>query len=314
MSNDIEKNGGDIPRLLDEVVTCASIALHDSDSTGYPNLALMKLSAWHKAKGDTVNWFHPLGERYDRLYSSKVFTFSEANPYLPDDAERGGTGYRLPVTLPAEIEHICPDYDLYSIDYSMGFLTRGCIRHCEHCFVPAKEGAIREHADIEEFARHKKIVLMDNNVLAHSHGIAQIEKIASLGLSVDFNQGLDARLIDDGIARRLGAIKWLAPLRLACDGKGQIEAVRKAVELLRWHNVTPRRYFCYVLVKDIPDAIERVKFLKGMDVDPFAQPYRDPEGTEPTEEQKAFCRWVDMKAEYKSRTWEEYSDAHRLYR
>lgn len=291
-----------------------NIALHDSDKTNFPNLALMKLSSHYKAQGDDVGLFQPLlSKRYDRIFSSKVFTYTDEDPFLPVDAEKGGTGYGFDTTLPDNIEHICPDYNLYHINYSIGFLTRGCIRHCEHCIVPAKEGAIREHADIEEFARHKKVVLLDNNVLAHPHGLAQIEKIARLGLSVDFNQGLDAKLINDGIARRLGAVKWLAPLRLACDSKGQIEAVRKAIELLRWHNVTPRRYFCYVLVKDIPDAIERVKFLKGMNINPFAQPYRDREGTEPTDKQKHFARWVNHKAEFYSRTWEEYAETHKVY-
>jgi len=128
-----------------------------------------------------------------------------------------------------------------------------------------------------------------------------------LGLRVDFNQGLDARLIDDSITKLLSKVKWLNPVRLACDSQAMIEPVRKAVESMRWHNVTPRRYFCYVLVKDVDEAKDRVRFLKGIDVDAYAQPYRDKIGTEPTQEQKNFARWVDHKAEYKSRTWEEYS-------
>lgn len=286
------------------------IRLHDSDKKNFPNLALMKLSAHHKAQGDDVNWFHPLGDGFDRLYSSKVFTFTDEDPYLPEATERGGWGYGLPTVLPDAIEHLMPDYDLYALDYSVGFLTRGCIRHCEYCIVPKKEGDIREHADIEEFAKHKKVVLLDNNVLAHPHGIAQIEKISRLDIAVDFNQGIDARLIDDAIARLFSKVKWLAPVRLACDSKAQIDSIRKAVELLRWHNVTPRMYFCYVLIKDIDDAVERIRFLKGMSIVPFAQPYRDPKGTEPTDEQKHFARWVNMKAEFKSRTWEDYRRAH----
>jgi hypothetical protein len=123
---------------------------------------------------------------------------------------------------------------------------------------------------------------------------------------VDFNQGMDARLIDDGIARILGKIKWLSAVRLACDDKGQMDSIRNAVEHLRWHNVTPRRYFCYVLVKNIEDALERIRFLKGLDLDPFAQPYIDPKGTHPTKNQRQFARWVNMKSTYKSTTWEEY--------
>lgn len=288
------------------------IAMHDHENNGYPNVALMKLSAWHKANDDTVEWFNAMfAGSYDRVYSSKVFTWTKANPYLPSSADRGGTGHDISKTLPDEVEHICPDYALYACDKSYGFLTRGCIRKCHWCFVPEKEGEIRTHADIEEFTRHKNVVMMDNNVLACDHGIDQIDKIVRLGLKVDFNQGLDSRLIDDGIARRLAKLKWSHPLRLACDNVAMIEPIRKAVELLRWHNATPTRFFCYTLVNDIGDALERVKFLKGINVDPFCQPYRDAEGSEPTNEQKAFARWVNHKAEFKSRTWEEYA-AHKL--
>jgi len=143
-------------------------------------------------------------------------------------------------------------------------------------------------------------------VLAHPHGIEQIEKIAKLGLKVDFNQGLDARLIDDGIAKRLSNVKWIRHIRLACDTAAMIEPIRKAVELLRWHNANPAQLFCYVLVNDIDDALERVRFLKSMYVLPFAQPYRDPEGNEPTKKQRRFARWVNHKAIYKTTTWEDY--------
>lgn len=283
-----------------------NIGLHDADATSYPNLALMKLSAWHRREGDRVEWFAPLLGKYDRVYSSKVFTFTATDGYLPVTTERGGTGYTSDAVLPYDVEHTMPDYALYGCDYSMGFLTRGCPRKCSWCFVPAKEGDIKPHADVEEFTTHRDVVLMDNNVLAHPHGIEQIEKIAKLGLRVDFNQGLDARLINDGVARLLSRVKWRRPVRLACDHLRQMKAVHKAVELLRWHNVTPARYFCYVLVKDVADALERVRFLKGLRVDPFAQPYQDPEGTKPTIEQRHFARWVNHKAIFGSVSWDEY--------
>lgn len=284
------------------------IALYDSENNGYPNLALMKISAWHKKQGDDVTWFSPLlSNNYDVVYASKIFTWTTAYPYLPSKKiDSGGTGYDLGKVLPDYVEHICPDYSLYLCKKSYGFLTRGCLRKCPWCFVPKKEGEIRAHADIEEFARHKEVILMDNNVLAHDHGIKQIEKIAKLGLRVDFNQGLDARLIDNDIARRLSKIKFIDYVRLACDRAEMIEPIRKAVELLRWHNVSPARLFCYVLVTDIADALERVRFLKSMYVLPFAQPYRDTGGSGPTREQKAFARWVNCRQIYKTVPWEDY--------
>lgn len=286
-----------------------NIGLHD-DNTGFPNLALMKISAVHKANGDTVERFTALN-RYDRVYSSKVFTFTHVDGYLPEGTIKGGTGYGIYEDLPEETEHVCPDYDLYGAAYSMGFLTRGCIRQCKWCFVPSKEGQIRAHADVTEFLRHKDVVLLDNNVLAHEHGLAQIEKMAGLGVRVDFNQGLDARLIDDATARLLGRLKWLCPVRLACDSQAMIDPIRKAVELLRWHNVTPSQYFCYCLVQDVEEALERVRFLKGIYVYPFCQPFMDADGTPPTQEQKDFCRWVNHRAAFKSVIWEEYKGRDR---
>ncbi|MBF0308103.1 MAG: radical SAM protein [Magnetococcales bacterium] len=243
---------------------------------------------------------------YESVYSSKIFSFTDNDPYLPKGALLGGTGYGSAETLPEEIEHSMPDYALYGINYSMGFATRGCIRNCTWCVVPSKEGEISAHAEIEEFLAHKDLVLLDNNILAHEHGLREIEKIAKLGLRIDINQGLDARLIDNNIAKLLSRVKWLKPLRLACDHSSQIRTLQKAVTLLRWHNVTPRRYSVYVLVDDVSDALERVMFLKGMDLDPFAQPYLD--GTnKPSEMAAAFARWVNHKAIFKSVTWEEYS-------
>ena len=284
------------------------IGLHDSDRTDFPNLALMKLSFFHKKAHDDVEWFNPARAHiYDRIYSSKVFTWSKEPFQLPEGKTfKGGAGDNNMRRLSDYIEHLCPDYSLYGFPISMGFLTRGCIRECSWCIVPKKEGKIHEHADIEEFLRHDKAILLDNNVLAHEHGIRQIEKIVRLKIKVDFNQGLDARLIDRQTAKLLSKVKWLKPLRLACDSKGMIQHVQKAVEYLRWENTTPSRFFVYVLVDDVMDAVERVRFLKSMNLDPFAQPYRDPSGGESTQEQRDFARWCNHKAIFKTCSWEEY--------
>jgi len=142
--------------------------------------------------------------------------------------------------------------------------------------------------------------------LAHDHGITQIEKIVKMGLKVDFNQGLDAKLIDKNIAKLLSKVKWLAPLRLACDSIKNVPDIQKAIKLLRWYDVTPRNYFVYVLVTNIDDAIEIIKFLKGMAVTPFAQPYRDFKGTKPPREQRDFARWVNTHKHFYKCTWNEY--------
>lgn len=273
----------------------------------FPNLALLKLASWHRRKGDSVSWYVE-GQHFDKVYVSKVFTFTKS-PDLPENAILGGTGFGDYGALPDEIEHACPDYAFGGVDFSLGFLTRGCPNACGWCIVPRKEGQIRGHADIEEFARHRNVILMDNNVLASDFGIDQIEKMGRLGLRVDFNQGLDARRIDESIAKRLSKLRWMKPLRLACDTKAQIPHIQKAVKLLREAKVTPRAYFCYVLVKDIEDAHERVMFLRSIGVDAFAQPYRDfSTNKEPTWMQKQYARWVNHKALHKSVSWEKYID------
>lgn len=283
------------------------IGLHDSDNTGFPNLALMKLSAYLRKEGHQTE-VYSTGKKYDRVYSAKVFSFTAQCEHLPTDCIKGGTGYGdYSVVLPSKVEHILPDYSLYGADFSLGFITRGCPNKCSWCIVPNKEGVIRSHSDVSEFIAHKDVVLMDNNVLAIDHGIDQIRKLIKLGVRVDFNQGIDARRVDANIARLLSQLKWLHPVRFACDTLSQMESVQKAVTLLRWNNCTPRRYFVYVLVKDIDDAIERIQFLKGLDLDPFAQPYRDfSTNVEPTQEQKDLARWCNHKAIFKTVSWEEY--------
>lgn len=295
-----------------------NIGLIDVDSK-IPNLALMKISAWHKAWGHTVEWYGGVFDKPDRIYCSKVFTFTPDHQYPLEGIEvvKGGTGYDMRDNgeyktsfCPIAFNYMCPDYSLYpGMNYSVGFLTRGCPNKCPWCFVWRKEGNIHPVADIEDFCRHKEVVLMDNNVLAHEHGIKQIEKIAKMGIKVDFNQGLDARLIDDSVARLLSKVKWLKPIRLACDTSSQMKYVHKAVELLRWYNARPTAYSCYVLVRPgkVDDAIKRVKFLKGIGVDPFVQPYQPSKGREIPRDEKNLARYVDMKAVFKSVWWENYS-------
>lgn len=283
------------------------IGLIDVDNTGFPNLSLMKISAYYKEAGYTAELYKE-GEEYDLHFASSVFTYTD-KPLLPENTIIGGTGYGLYTDLISDVEHICPDYSLYGIDYSMGFLTRGCNRKCKWCVVPKKEGHIRANTNYEEFVRHDQVVFLDNNVLAHEHGIREIERLGDTGIKVDFNQGLDARLIDGSVAKLLSKLKWKEPLRLACDDDSMIPFIHKAVETLRWYNVKPAQYSCYVLVKDVDSALERVKFLKGIKCDPFAQPYRDfIAGGEPTRESRRFARWVNTKMLFRMMTWDEYKD------
>lgn len=287
------------------------IGLHDSDNTGFPNYALMKISAWHKANGDIVEWWNPLYFSYDKVYSSKVFTFTPESPYLPGNTIRGGTGYGIYDPLPVEIDAMYPDYSIYpKLKYGIGFLTRGCIRRCPWCVVPKKEGLIRPYRTWREIKRpdSRDIVFMDNNVLASQHGIEQMRDMIGQGVRVDFNQGLDARLITPEVAEILGGLKWIRFIRTACDTDDMTEIVLEKAKLLEQYGVKPWRLFVYVLVKDIQSAERRVLALRDAGMNMFAQPYRDfKTNAEPPDELKAFARWVDNKAVFKSaKTFSEY--------
>ena len=279
------------------------IGLHDGDKTRFPNLALMKISAWHKIQGDTVEWWNPLF-RYDKVYSSRVFTFSPENEYLPENTIRGGTGYGLFDDLPPEIDRMKPDYSIYpDVDYAVGYLTRGCIRQCPWCIVPRKEGRIRAYSTWQDIKREdsKKIVFMDNNVLACFHGVAQLVSLIDQDIRIDFNQGLDARLISPRIAKILGQLKWIRFVRLSCDSDEMLNVVTRKAELLGKYGIKPWRLFVYVLVQDIPSAEKRCIALRDAGMVPFAQPYRDYlNQIEPTKAQKDFARWVNRKAIFKT--------------
>ena len=275
------------------------VGLHDSDKTDFPNYALMKISAWHKAQGDTVEWWIPFLQ-YDRVYSSKVFTFTEECPYLPPDTIKGGTGYGIYDELPQEIDDMFPDYSIYpKVDYAIGFLTRGCIRKCPWCVVPKKEGHIRPYRTWQEIKRpdSRDIVFMDNNVLACPHGVEQMKDMIGKKVRVDFNQGLDARLITPEIAEILSKLKWIRQIRMSCDTDAMLDVVLTAIKRLQDCGVKPYRVFVYLLVQDIESAERRAIALRQVGADAFAQPYRDfTNNEEPDEELKRFARWVNHKA------------------
>lgn len=297
------------------------IGLHDAERDHmphktFPNYALMKISAFHKARRDAVEWWDPLYTiNYDRIYSSKVFDFTPNNPYLPDWAIRGGTGYTdIPInqTLPPEIDACYPDYSIYpDCDYAIGYLTRGCTNHCPWCIVPKKEGGIKPYRTWQQLVRpdSKKLVLMDNNILACDYGIAQLESLIGSGYRIDLNQGMDARRVNEHIADILSRLDWIRFIRFSCDQKPQIEAVEKAIRMLGELGVRPYNIFVYLLVtKDVDDAayrVDRLKQLKGINI--YAQAEINPRlGIVPNKDQKEFAQRYVYSGRYRKESWSEY--------
>jgi len=289
----------------------AKIGLIDVDNNSFPNLALMKISSYHKAIGDTVE-FVAIGN-YDITYISKVFTYTpDYTPSLAQLGEiiKGGTGYDLTTKLPDEIDNMLPDYSIYGItDKAYGFLTRGCNYNCKWCVVSKKEGKVKPYRDIEEILQgRKKAIIMDNNILASDYGVQQIEKIVKLGIKVDFNQGLDARLITPEIAELLSKIKWIRSVRFACDSDSMILLVIKAMDLLVSAGIGKWRFDNYLLLNGrIESAYLRANEMRKYGVSINPQPYRDFRTKNNIPQwQKDFARWGNRKQLYRSTDFKNY--------
>jgi hypothetical protein len=252
-----------------------NIGLIQIDGT-LPNLALMKLSAWHKSRGDKITLMKDktIAQRlipFDKVYISCIF---EENKEISikvsqqfKNCEIGGIGVNN-IRLPEEIEHLMPDYKTFKCDYSLGFTTRGCIRNCYFCKVPKHEGRIRINCDIYEFwdRKHKEIIILDNNILAlpeHFKKIAQ--QIKDNNLIVDFNQGLDHRLLTPEICRILLDLKHKQEIRFAFDDVVYKPTVIKAIKMLKEAGLRDwgSRWYVYVGEKDTFQSVyERMKLLK----------------------------------------------------
>lgn len=299
------------------------VAIHDAEAEHFgtfdkfPNYALMKISAYHKSIGDTVEWFFPLeASSYDKVYSSKVFDFTPESPYLPEGTIKGGTGYGIFKDLPEEIDNMFPDYSIYpSCDYAIGFLTRGCIRRCRWCVVPKKEGGIRPYRTWDQVVRSdtKKLVLMDNNILSIDYGINQLAELAKTDYKIDLNQGMDARLVTPAIADILCKVKWIKNIRFACDHSSQIESIRNVAALLQERGVPASKMFVYFLVtKDIEDCLRRVDALRDLGaITLYAQAEQNPTlGIFPDRWQKVFAQKYIYGGQWRKQNFEEWAKEH----
>jgi len=270
------------------------------------NLAILKIAAWHLANGDRVKWYEPLFDQdADRLYISKVFTFSPEPIYTPNcEVIKGGTGYDVKSALPKEIDEITDISNAYlqlyaDADYSIVFTTRGCVRNCSFCLVREKEGFIHdvEMVSLNPNGRHIKI--LDNNFFASKTWRSRLETLKSFSQPLDFNQGIDIRAITEEQAEALGNVRIARRIHFAWDNIQDEKSVLNGIERLAKH-VPYHQMTCYCLVGYESQGITesdhyRINTLLKLGITPFAMgyiPLDDPTHQKPSDVQK-FCRWVN---------------------
>lgn len=297
-------------------------------ATVFPNLALAKIANYHKNHGNDVDWYDSsCQEEYDIVYMSKVFNFSPDYPYAVKAKKivRGGTGYDIHSCLPQDIDDMQPDLTIYKEvpqDVSYGFLTRGCPNRCPWCVVPAKEGLIRPYWDVERVANgKKKLILMDNNILAAGeYAMEQLDKIIEKRYHVEFNQAIDARLVNEAYAEKLAKIRWLhSRIGFGCDTVAQIAQCERAIELIARYGYRGEFYLYTMINDNFIESYKRInhwrerllkvrKTHKGNATYPYAQPFRDPMNSSHSvpKWQKDLAAWCNKRMIFFVTPFEDY--------
>ena len=280
------------------------IGLISVDSRNWPNLCLMKLSAYHKTRGDNVEWWTPEG-RYDRVYKSRVFTdtYSKDTIIVTNAGEVicGGTGYGPGPNLPDTVEHTRPDYTIYPQfpDTAYGFLSRGCPRNCGFCLVSDKEGRQSiKTADLSEFwDGQREIKLLDANLLACPDHPALLAQLAESRAYVDFTQGLDCRLLTEDNIAAINRIR-LKDIHFAWDSMEETGAVLEKLRLYaalakrRPHGKFATVYLLTNFGTTHEQDLYRVETLRALGYDPYVMVYDRPSAPPIT---RQLQRWVNNK-------------------
>ena len=278
------------------------IGLYDVDGHNFPNLPLMKISAYHKKQGDSVNWANTF-ENYDKIYMSKVFTFSPDFDYYfnADEVRKGGTGYGLDNKLPPEIENIYPDYSLYpQYKEAYGFLTRGCPRNCAFCIVGKKEGLCSHKvADLEQFWKGQKVIkLLDPNLLACREHKDLLQQLIDSKSYIDFTQGLDIRLVNNNNFDYIRKCK-VKMIHFAWDNPND-NLTDKFKNFKQNSGMDMRKLRVYVLTNfgsTHEQDLYRIYKLKELGYDPYVMIYDKEKAPKQT---KRLQRWVNNKFIFRS--------------
>lgn len=298
------------------------IGIIDVDGHNFPNLPLMKLSAYHKSIGDSVEWYEPLFSNHmDKVYMSKVFTFTPDYEWCIDADEivKSGTGYFYPdggEALPDYIEHIYPDYSIYYDlipevkNTAYGFLTRGCPRGCNFCIVKKKEGMCsRKVADLSEFWNgQRNIVLLDPNITACRDWEELFQQLIDSNAWVDFSQGLDVRMMTEEKAKMLKQMK-IKQVHFAWDRyEDKKEIVPKFKMFAKSTGWDYRKMAVYILCNfdtTFEQDLERIYTLRDMGYNPYVMLY-DKEYIPQGHRLRHLQRWVNNRIIF--RTCKKFED------
>lgn len=297
------------------------VGLIDVDGHNFPNIPLMKISAWHKKQNDSVEWYSQMfSECMDRVYVSKVFSFTPDYEYYINAKKvyRSGTGYGIVLLngkeiyreerdelLPPEIEHIYPDYGLYPElckDTAYGFLTRGCPLGCHFCHVGAKEGRQSyKVANLSEFWRgQKNIVLLDPNITDCTSWKELFQQLIDSRAWVDFSQGINIRSMTIEKAEMLQRMK-IKRIHFAWDRmKDKEQIIQKLQEFKQITGWDYRKMVVYILTNfdtTLEQDLERIYTLRDIGYNPYVMIY-DKEHVKRGSDLRRLQRWVNSRVAF----------------
>ena len=288
-----------------------NIGLLDIDGHNFPNFALMKISAYHKSKGDKVSWADSMFGRYNRIYASKIFTFTPDNHDLWDcEVIKGGTGYDIKSRLPQDIEDsTLMDYSIYpQYQFSIQFFSRGCIRKCPFCLVSDKEGAIHPVHPVQLNPHGKWIEVLDNNFFANPEWKFAIDWLLAQRQQVNFH-GVDIRIMNEEQAFYLNKVPLKrSNIHIAWD-LPQIDLRDKLYEVTKY--IKPWKLMCYILVgfnSTIEQDMYRIETCRELGIKPFVMPFRDYENkTKPSQYCKDLAQYVNKPMIFGKCTFADFS-------